>query len=60
MKSSPYDWDMLVEVDGKECLLSELAPIIPCPHCQETFAVGDFRRHLVDKHGWKELYGSTK
>ena len=56
-KSSLYDWDMLVEVEGKTLLLSEFAPIIPCPYCPETFAVGNFKQHLLDKHNWKEIYG---
>ena len=59
MKSTPYDWDMLVVVEGEERLLSEFAPIIPCPYCQVTFAIGNFKQHLVDKHEWKEIYGTA-
>lgn len=57
MRSSLFDWDMLVTVDEVEYLISELGPIIICGQCKQSFFVGNFKQHLIDKHGWKEIQG---
>lgn len=62
-RTSIYEWDMLVSVNGEEMLLSEFVKegeTFPCAVCGE----GLYREHVLDHyvtyHDWKVLIGSQK
>lgn len=59
MKSSPYDWDMIVaDADGNEFLLSELGTkTILCNICWEEIAIEKYMAHHMEKHDLKVIEG---
>ena len=58
MKSSPFDWDAIVIVNGEEVLLSELPGLsLFCTRCGRNVIKPKFVEHMVECHEWKVIEG---
>ena len=58
MKSSPFDWDAIVIVNGEEVLLSELlGSFVFCTRCECNIIKPKYVEHMMKYHDWKMIEG---